>query len=172
PPSQSDHVHCLGRPENPGVLTNRARVRRSAQNSQHWIHLQGPTLSSGGLGSNLSFARRVQFSQLSTINSQSCSASIHPPAPTLENEREYLNVSFAYVRSREADRRLQRRVNQDLSGCFFICLLYNKYRKLAHLRRSIFPVLFQARFTSHPPRRALWERDVSVSQPGHKCQHR
>src|SRR6059058_1535579 len=95
PPSQSDHVQCLGRPENPGVLTNRARVRRSAQNSQHWIHLQGPRLSSAGLGSNLSFAWRVQFSQFSTINSQSFSASIHPPAPTLGNEREYLNFSFA-----------------------------------------------------------------------------
>ena len=61
---------------------------------------------------NLSFAWRVQFSQLSTINSQPFSPSIHPPGPTLGAEREYLNLSFAsldrimnYVRTRLASTR-------------------------------------------------------------------
>src|SRR4029453_12294826 len=62
-----------------------------------------------GLRSNLSFARRVQFSQLSTINSQSCSASIHAPALALGGAQRLHDFSFAYVRPREADRRSQRR---------------------------------------------------------------
>src|SRR5216117_2596236 len=56
PPSRSDRVRCLGRRENPGALTNRARVLRSAQNCRHSIHLPAPTVWTEHEHLNLSFA--------------------------------------------------------------------------------------------------------------------
>jgi len=40
----------------------------------------------------------------------------------------------------------RRRVNQDLSGCFFLRLLDNDCGELHHLRRSLLRVLIQGRF--------------------------